>query len=54
MSAEDVAGTLRVGMRCDATVIDRDLARSSEDELLAARVRATVTGGVVRFADGLG
>ncbi|HKY51483.1 MAG TPA: amidohydrolase [Candidatus Limnocylindria bacterium] len=54
MSNEDVAGTLRVGMRCDATIVDRDLARSSEDELLDARVRATVTGGVVRFADGLG
>ena len=54
MSSERVAGTLRVGMRCDATVVDRDLARSSEDELLEARVRATVTDGVVRFADGLG
>lgn len=54
MSSERVAGTLRVGMRCDATVIDRDLARSVEDELLDARVRATITGGVVRFADGLG
>jgi len=54
MASERVAGTLRVGMRCDATVVDRDLARSSEDELLAARVRATITDGVVRFADGLG
>ena len=54
MSSERVAGTLRVGMRCDATVVDRDLARCSEDELLEARVRATITDGVVRFADGLG
>lgn len=54
MANEDVAGTLRVGMRCDATVVDRDLARCSEEALLAARVRGTVTGGVVRFADGLG
>jgi len=54
MLSERFAGTLRVGMRCDATVVDRDLARCSEDELLEARVRATVTDGVVRFADGLG
>ena len=54
MANERSAGTLRVGMRCDATVVDRDLVRCSEDELLEARVRATITGGVVRFAEGLG
>jgi predicted amidohydrolase YtcJ len=54
MATERDAGTLRVGMRCDATVVDRDLARCSEDEILEARVRATITDGVVRFADGLG
>ncbi len=54
MASERVTGTLRVGMRCDATVVDRDLARCSEDELLEARVRATITDGAVRFADGLG
>jgi predicted amidohydrolase YtcJ len=47
-------GTLEVGMRCDATVVDRDLARLKEDELLEAKVRATITDGVVRYADGLG
>ncbi len=47
-------GTLAVGMRCDATVVDRDLAALREDELLGASVRAGVTDGVVRFADGLG
>jgi predicted amidohydrolase YtcJ len=47
-------GTLEVGMRCDATVVDRDLARLKEDELLEAKVRATVTDGVVRYSDGLG
>jgi predicted amidohydrolase YtcJ len=46
-------GTLEVGTRCDATVVDRDLARLSEDELLDAKVSATVTDGVVRYADGL-
>jgi len=46
-------GTLDVGMRCDATVVDRDLATLKENELLEARVRATVTDGVVRYAAGL-
>ena len=46
-------GTLEPGMRCDATVLDRDLANLREDELLEAKVRATVTDGVVRFANGL-
>jgi hypothetical protein len=54
MANERVTGTLRIGMRCDATVVDRDLARCAEDELLDARVRATITDGVVRFAAGLG
>ncbi|MEK6226749.1 MAG: amidohydrolase [Chloroflexota bacterium] len=46
-------GTLEVGMRCDATVVDRDLAKLAENELLEAKVRATITDGVVRYADGL-
>jgi len=47
-------GTLEVGMRCDATVVDRDLAKLKEDELLQARVSATITDGVVRYANGVG
>ena len=47
-------GTLEVGMRCDATVVSRDLARLSESEILDAKVSATITDGVVRYADGLG
>jgi len=46
-------GTLEVGMRCDATVVDRDLAELKGNELLEAQVRATITDGVVRYADGL-
>jgi predicted amidohydrolase YtcJ len=46
-------GTLEVGKRCDATVVDRDLAKLKESELLEAEVRATITDGVVRYADGL-
>jgi hypothetical protein len=41
-------------MLCDATVVDRDLAGLPEADILAATVRATVTGGVVRYEDGLG
>ena len=41
-------------MRCDATVVSRDLARLSESEILDAKVSATITDGVVRYADGLG
>jgi len=40
-------------MRCDATVVDRDLAKLAENELLEVKVRATITDGVVRYADGL-
>lgn len=54
LGREKVAGTLAVGMLCDATVVDRDLGRLAESEIPAARVRATVTSGVVRFSEGLG
>jgi predicted amidohydrolase YtcJ len=50
---EDEWGTLDVGMRCDATVVDRDLATLREDDLLDAKVRATITDGTVRYSDGL-
>ncbi len=43
-------GTLRPGMRCDATVLDRDLAVLRPEEWLDARVSATIVGGVVRFS----
>jgi len=46
-------GTLEVGMRCDATVVDRDLAKVGENEILEAKVTGTITDGVVRYADGL-
>jgi hypothetical protein len=40
-------------MRCDATVVDRDLAKLDGMDFLNARVSATITDGVVRYADGL-
>ncbi len=51
LGREREAGTLAAGMRADLTVLDRDIARSSEAELVDARVRSTVTGGVVRFTE---
>ncbi|HYK99441.1 MAG TPA: amidohydrolase family protein, partial [Candidatus Acidoferrales bacterium] len=53
LNGEREWGTLAEGMRCDATVLDRDLATLSEAELLQARITGTITGGVVRHADGL-
>ena len=47
-------GSLEPGMRCDATVLDRDLALLRGDDLLEAHVRATITEGVVRHEHGLG
>jgi predicted amidohydrolase YtcJ len=47
-------GTLEPGMRCDATVLDRDLAMLHEDQLLEAKIAATITDGVLRFAEGIG
>ncbi len=42
-------GAVRPGFRADFTVLDRDLLRASEDQLLQAQVRMTVVGGVVVF-----
>jgi predicted amidohydrolase YtcJ len=54
LGREREAGTLARGMVADITVLDRDLAAVGEDEIPRTRVRATIAGGVVRFADGLG
>ena len=47
-------GTLVAGMSCDATILDRDLAAVPVDAWPAARISGTVTGGVVRHAEGIG
>ena len=54
LKREQDAGTLAVGMLCDAAVVDRDLARVPEEEIATAVVRATITGGAVRYESGLG
>ncbi|HYR94772.1 MAG TPA: amidohydrolase, partial [Methylomirabilota bacterium] len=54
LGRETEAGTLAPGMIADITVLDRDLAKLRDVQLLEARVSAAITGGVVRFAEGLG
>ncbi|MDQ6857991.1 MAG: amidohydrolase [Chloroflexota bacterium] len=54
MNAERERGTLAVGMRCDAAVIERDLASVPVDEWPEVKVSATVVAGEVVYADGLG
>jgi predicted amidohydrolase YtcJ len=54
MAADRERGTLAVGMRCDATVVERDLAAVPVEEWPAMKVRGTVVGGEVVFAAGLG
>jgi predicted amidohydrolase YtcJ len=41
-------------MRCDATVVERDLALTPVDEWPALQVSGTVVGGAVVHAAGLG
>jgi predicted amidohydrolase YtcJ len=53
LGRERDAGTLGVGMLCDATIVEQDLARIDEASLATVRVTGTVTGGVVRHAAGL-
>jgi predicted amidohydrolase YtcJ len=50
---ERETGTLEPGRRCDATVIEADLARLPAVEWPGLKVRATITDGVVRYEDGL-
>jgi predicted amidohydrolase YtcJ len=54
MGAERERGTLGVGMRCDATVVERDLALTPVDEWPGLQVSATVVDGAVVYSAGLG
>lgn len=54
MGAESERGTLEVGMRCDATIVGRDLAAIPVDEWPGVPVTGTVVGGEVVHAAGLG
>lgn len=51
--SEQERGVLAAGLECDATIIDRDLLALPAGEWLDAKVTGTVSGGVIRFADGL-
>ena len=54
MGAERERGTLGVGMRCDATVVERDLALTAVDEWPALRVTGTIVGGELVYTAGIG
>ncbi|HEX6061705.1 MAG TPA: amidohydrolase [Candidatus Limnocylindria bacterium] len=53
MTAERERGTLAVGMRCDATVVERDLASTPVEEWPALNVSATIVGGEIVHAAGI-
>ncbi|MEO6807946.1 MAG: amidohydrolase family protein, partial [Isosphaeraceae bacterium] len=46
---EDALGVLKVGMRADLTVIDRDLFTSKAAEVLASKVLATIIDGEIVY-----
>jgi len=48
---EDVAGTLRPGMRADVTVLDQDLYAIPAREIGSTSVVMTVAGGTVVYGD---
>ncbi|HVR88934.1 MAG TPA: amidohydrolase [Candidatus Limnocylindria bacterium] len=54
MGAERERGTLAAGMRCDATIVERDLASTAVTEWPSLKVSGTVVGGEIVHADGLG
>jgi predicted amidohydrolase YtcJ len=54
MGVERERGTLGVGMRCDATVVERDLALTPVHEWPGLRVMGTVVAGEVVHAEGIG
>jgi len=54
MGAESERGTLAVGMRCDATIVERDLALAPVDEWPALTITGTVVGGTIVHSAGLG
>jgi len=53
MNAERERGTLAVGMRCDATVVERDLLSTPVAEWPALKVSATIVGGEIVHALGI-
>ena len=53
MGAERDRGTLAVGKRCDATVVERDLGMTPVDEWPGLKITGTVVGGEIVHADGI-
>jgi hypothetical protein len=53
LGREGELGTLEPGKRCDATVIEADIAQVPPVEWPAVKLRATITDGTVRWESGL-
>jgi predicted amidohydrolase YtcJ len=54
MNAERERGTLAAGMRCDATIVERDLAATPVDDWPGLKVIGTIVGGDIVHSSGLG
>jgi predicted amidohydrolase YtcJ len=54
MGRERERGTLAIGSRCDATVVERDLALTPVGDWPGLKITATVIGGQIVHADGVG
>ena len=54
MNADRERGTLAAGMRCDATVVERDLGTTAVDEWPSLKITGTIVGGTVVHSAGLG
>jgi predicted amidohydrolase YtcJ len=54
MNAERERGTLAPGMRCDATIVERDLAATPVDDWPGLKVIGTIVGGDIVHSSGLG
>ena len=52
MFAENDLGEITPGRLADLTIVDRDLLTCTDDELLQARVKLTIVGGVVVYEAG--
>jgi len=53
MNADGERGTLAAGMRCDATVVERDLGTTAVDEWPSLKITGTIVDGAVVHAAGL-
>jgi predicted amidohydrolase YtcJ len=49
---EDIKGSIEVGKYADFTVLDQDIMKIPEDEILNTKVLMTIVNGHVVYSDG--